>query len=192
MDAAILQPPLFDPDAEDAVNYGGIGAMIGHEIQHAFDRQGRQIDAEGAPRDWWSAKDSEAFQVREEMLVDQFDRYREGGASVNGQATLTENAADLGGLAIAAHAYVLSLNGKASPQIDGFTGDQRLLIRWAQLWRTQSRDEYLRQALLINQHAPPHTRANGAAANLDVFYRAFSVHQGDALYIRPERRVRIW
>jgi putative endopeptidase len=191
--AAILQPPLFDPDAEDAVNYGGIGALIGHEIGHGFDQRGRRFDANGAPRDWWSPRDEEEFNRRAVGLVQQFNAYTAlPGAAVNGVATLGENIGDLGGLAIAVRAYRISLKQQTAPAIDGFTGEQRLFLRWAQVWRTVIRDEYLRQTLLIDQHAPPRYRANGTVVNLDAFHAAFNVQPGDKLYLAPERRVRIW
>ena len=191
--AAILQPPLFDPDAEDAVNFGGIGAIIGHEIGHAFDQRGRRFDAGGVARDWWTSQDEQEFQRRARVLVEQFNRYTVGGGvRVNGEATLTENLGDLGGLAVALRAYRISLRGAESPVLDGFTGDQRLFIRWAQIWRTQSREEYTRHSALVDQHAPPRFRVNGAAANLDAFYQAFAVQPGDKLYLDPQNRVRVW
>lgn len=191
--AAILQPPFFDPAAEDAVNYGGIGAVVGHEIQHAFDQRGRQFDSYGTPRDWWTPKDSAAFQQREQRLIDQYNGYTLlPGVVVDGRATVGENAGDLGGLAVAVRAYRLALNNASLPAIDGFSGEQRLLIRWAQIWRTQTREEYQRQTVLIHQHAPAQYRANGAVRNLEAFYEAFAVQPGDTLYLEPEKRVRIW
>jgi predicted metalloendopeptidase len=191
--AAMLQPPLFDAAADDAVNYGGIGAIIGHEIGHAFDQRGRRFDAFGRVRDWWSAKDEERFQQRARELVKQFGQYEPlPGQFVNGELTLGENIGDLGGLAVAVRAYRLSLRGKPAPVIDGFTGEQRLFLRWAQIWRERTRDEYLRQTLFLNQHAPPQFRGNGAVVNLDAFHDAFGVKAGDRLYRDPARRIKIW
>jgi predicted metalloendopeptidase len=191
--AAMLQPPLFDPAAEDAVNYGGIGAIIGHEIGHAFDQRGRRFDAFGRVRDWWSAKDEEQFQERARRLVAQYNAYEPLPRQfVNGELTLAENIGDLGGLAVAVRAYRLSLRGKPSPTIDGFTGEQRLFLRWAQIWREKIREEYLRQTLFLNQHAPAEYRAHGAVVNVDAFYEAFQLKPGDKLYRDPAQRIRIW
>jgi putative endopeptidase len=191
--AAMLQPPMFDPAAEDAVNYGGIGAIIGHEIGHAFDQRGRQFDAFGRAEDWWTPQDEAAFQARAKRLVEQFNGYSPlPGRFVNGELTLGENIGDLGGLAVALRAYRLSLKGKPSPVIDGFTGEQRLFLRWAQIWREKIREEYLRQTLFLNQHAPPRFRVHGTVVNLDAFHDAFGVKPGDRLYREPTQRVRIW
>jgi putative endopeptidase len=191
--AAILQPPLFDPDAEDAVNYGAIGALIGHEIGHAFDLRGRQFNAWGRMLDWWTPRDVEQFAARAQLLVDQFTAFPSlAGRRVDGQMTLSENVGDLGGLAVAVRAYRRSLDGRDPPVIDGFTGEQRLLIGWAQMWRSQMREDFLRQTLLLSQHAPPQYRAHGALMNLDAFYRAFDVRAGDKLYLEPKKRVQIW
>jgi endothelin-converting enzyme len=191
--AAILQPPMFDPAAEDAVNYGAIGAIIGHEISHAFDQRGRRFDAYGRAADWWTAKDDEQFQVRATRIAEQFGRYSPlPGAFVNGQLTVVENIGDLAGVTVALRAYKRSLAGNASPVLDGFTGEQRLLIRWAQIWRTRSREEYVRRMLPVSPHAPPEFRANGSVANLEAFYEAFAVRPRDKLYLEPKARVRIW
>ena len=191
--AAMLQPPLFDPGAEDAVNYGGIGAIIGHEIGHAFDGRGRRFDAFGRVEDWWTAQDEAAFQERAGRIVEQFNGYSPlPGRFVNGELTLGENIGDLGGLAVAVRAYRLSLKGRPSPVIDGFTGEQRLFLRWAHIWREKIREEYLRQTLFLNQHAPPRFRVHGTVVNLDAFHDAFGVKPGDGLYREPSRRVRIW
>ena len=191
--AAILQPPLFDPDAEDAVNYGAIGALIGHEIGHAFDLRGRQFNAYGRMLDWWTPRDVQQFAARAQLLVDQFSDFPPlGGRRVDGQMTLSENVGDLGGLAVAVRAYQRSLEGREAPVIDGFSGEQRLLLGWAQMWRAHLRDDFLRQTLLLSQHAPPQYRAHGAVMNLEAFYRAFDVRPGDRLYLDPKKRVRIW
>lgn len=191
--AAILQPPLFDPDAEEAVNYGALGAVVGHEIGHAFDQQGRRYDGSGAAVDWWTPADDQSFLQRAQLLVDQFSGYSTGtNERLNGQVTLAENIGDLAGLAVAVRAYRISLQKKDPPVIDGFTGDQRLFVRWAQLWRTLVRDEYLRQTLLTNHHSPAEHRANGAAVNLDAFHSAFGVQPGDRLFLEPKKRARIW
>ena len=191
--AAMLQPPLFDPAAEDAVNYGGIGAIIGHEIGHAFDQRGRQFDAFGRAEDWWTPKDEAAFQQRAQLIVDQFNGYSPlPGRFVNGELTLGENIGDLGGLAVAVRAYRLSLKGKPSPVIDGFSGEQRLFLRWAEIWREKIRGEYLQQTLFLNQHAPPQYRVHGTVVNLDAFHDAFGLKAGDGLYREPSKRVRIW
>jgi putative endopeptidase len=191
--AAMLQPPMFDGTAEDAVNYGGIGAIIGHEISHAFDQRGRRFNAYGRAEDWWTPADEQQFQVRARQLVRQFNAYSPiPGRFVNGELTLGENIGDLGGLAVALRAYRLALRGKPSPEIDGFSGEQRLLLRWAEVWRGKTRQEYLEQTLFLNQHAPPEYRANGAVTNLDAFYTAFNVQPGDKLYRDSAARVRIW
>ena len=191
--AGILQPPLFNPDADDAVNYGGIGAMIGHEIGHGFDGHGRIYDASGRMRDWWTAEDVRQFSQRARALVDQFNGYAPpGGVAVNGTRTLDENLGDLGGLSIALQAYRLSLDGKPAPVIDGLTGEQRFFMGWAQAWRTKSSDGYVRQMLLVDSHAPPEFRTNGPVGNLQAFYQAFGVKAGDKLYREPAKRVTIW
>ena len=191
--AAILQPPFFDPDAEDAVNYGAIGAIVGHEIGHGLDDRGRLFDASGRVRDWWSAADREGFIARAAVLVEQFSRYEPAaGARVDGIRTLHENTGDLAGLSIAHAAYRLSLSGRPAPVIDGLTGDQRFFIAWARVWRSKEREEYLRQWVITLSHAPPKFRVNGIAAHVDAFYAAFDVKRGDALFREPQRRVRIW
>ena len=191
--AAMLQPPLFDPAAEDAVNYGGIGAIIAHEIGHAFDGRGRRFDAFGRAGDWWTAADEAQFGERASQLVEQYNKYSPiPGHFVNGELTLGENAGDVGGLAVAVRAYRLSLNGRVAPVLDGFTGEQRLLLGWARVWREKTRGEYLRQTLFLNRHAPPEFRAHGALVNLEAFHAAFGVQPGDKLYRDPRKRVRIW
>jgi predicted metalloendopeptidase len=191
--AAILQTPFFDVTADDAVNYGSIGAVIGHEIGHGFDDQGRRFDGEGKLRDWWKPADEAEFQKRATLLVEQFSAYSPiPGMNVNGQLTLGENIGDLGGLSIAHRAWTISLKGRPSPVIDGLTGDQRFFMGWAQAWRAKARDEYLRRQLLSDTHAWAEYRANGPLGNIPAFYEAFGVKPGDKLYREPEKRVKIW
>jgi putative endopeptidase len=191
--AAILQAPFFDFEADDAVNYGAIGAVIGHEIGHGFDDQGRRFDGTGALRDWWTPADEAEFQKRTKLLVDQFSVLSPAaGLTVNGELTLGENIGDLGGLSIAYKAWKLSLKGKPSPVIDGFTGDQRVFMGWAQAWRTKAREQYLRQQVMADPHAPAEFRANAPLGNIPGFYEAFGVKPGDKLYREPAQRVKIW
>jgi predicted metalloendopeptidase len=191
--AAILQPPFFNVEADDAVNYGAIGAVIGHEISHGFDDQGRKSDGDGNLRDWWTAGDAQAFQKRTDMLGAQYAAYEPlPGMHINAQLTMGENIGDLSGLAVAYRAYHMSLNGQEPPVIDGFTGDQRFFLGWAQVWRTKMRDEALRQQLLTNPHSPGDYRAFVPLRNLEPFYRAFDVQPGDGMYLPPEERVKIW
>jgi predicted metalloendopeptidase len=191
--AAILQPPFFDPDADDAMNYGAIGAIVGHEIGHALDEGGRFFDAEGHARDWWTAKDVEAYVTRARVLVDQFNRYEPApGARVDGIRTLRENVADLAGLSVAYDAYTRARDGRPAPAIDGLTGDQRFFMAWARIWRSKERDDYLRQWVITVPHAPPSLRANGILSHLPAFYAAFDVKPGDRLFRPPSARVQIW
>jgi neprilysin/putative endopeptidase len=194
--AAILQPPFFDADADDAANYGGIGAVIGHEIGHGFDDQGAKYDGDGNLVDWWSDEDRAEFSTRTTALIEQYDKYvpRElsNGHHVNGAFTVGENIGDLGGLSIALLAYQLSLGGAEGPVIDGMTGVQRVFFGWAQVWRTKSRDAEAIRRLAIDPHSPPEFRCNGVVRNVDAFYEAFDVDSSDALYLDPEQRVRIW
>jgi putative endopeptidase len=191
--AAILQPPFFDVTADDAVNYGAIGAVIGHEIGHGFDDQGRRFDGDGKLRDWWKPADEAEFQKRAKLLVDQFNVYSPiPGMTVNGQLTLGENIGDLGGLAIAHRAWKISLRGRPSPILDGLTGDQRFFMGWAQAWRAKAREEYLRRQILADPHAWAEFRANGPLGNIPAFYEAFGVKPGDKLYREPDKRVKIW
>jgi putative endopeptidase len=197
--AAILQPPFFDAEADDAANYGGIGAVIGHEIGHGFDDQGAKYDGDGNLVDWWTDADRAEFGVRTKALIEQFDEYvpRElvsGDAShhVNGAFTVGENIGDLGGLSIALLAYRLSLQGTEAPVIDGLTGVQRVFFGWAQVWRTKSRDAEAIRRLAIDPHSPPEFRCNGVIRNIDLFYDAFDVTEDDELFLDPPRRVRIW
>ena len=191
--AAILQPPFFDMEADDAVNYGGIGAVIGHEISHGFDDQGSKYDGDGNLNSWWNAKDRQAFEALANKLVDQFNEYSPlPGKNVNGQLTLGENIADLSGLAIAHKAYQLSLGGTAPTEIDGWTGDQRFFIGWSQIWRRKYRDAEMLRRLLVDPHAPSWYRANGPIINIDAFYDAFDVQPSDALFRPTEERIKIW
>ncbi len=194
--AAILQPPFFDADADDAANYGGIGAVIGHEIGHGFDDQGAKYDGDGNLVDWWTDEDRAEFSTRTKALIEQYDAYvpraLSNGHHVNGAFTVGENIGDLGGLSIALLAYRLSLKGAPAPVIDGLTGEQRVFFGWAQVWRTKSRDAEAIRRLAIDPHSPPEFRCNGVVRNLDAFYEAFDVDHSDALYLDPQRRVRIW
>ncbi len=191
--AAILQPPFFDPAADDAVNYGAIGAVIGHEIGHGFDDQGRKVDGSGVQRDWWTDEDANRFRERAERLVAQFDRYSPlEGMHVNGRLTLGENIGDLGGIELAYHAYKLSLEGQPAPVIDGLTGDQRFFLGYAQIWRGKMRDEFLAMLVASNPHSPAEFRVNGAVRNVDAWYDAFDVGDKDAMFLPPEERVHIW
>lgn len=191
--AAILQPPFFDPAADPAVNYGGIGAVIGHEILHGFDDSGRRFDAEGRQRDWWTAEDNARFVERSDRLVAQYNTYEPlPGLFVNGRISLGENIADLGGITMALDAYRASLGGQPAPVLDGYTGEQRFFMGWAQVWRFKARDERMRQRVATAPHSPPQFRVNGVVRNVDAWYDAFGVKEGDALYLKPEDRVRIW
>jgi putative endopeptidase len=191
--AAILQPPFFDPHADDAVNYGGIGGVIGHEMGHGFDDQGAKSDAHGVLRTWWKKEDEDAFKARTDALVAQYGEFEPlPGLHINGRLSLGENIGDLGGLTVAHKAYELSLKGKPAPVIDGFSGDQRFFLSWAQIWRTLMRDEAMRTQLMTGPHSPGLYRANGVVRNMDQWYDAFGVQPGDKLYVPPEKRVRIW
>ena len=186
--AAILQPPIFDLGADDAVNYGATGALIGHEIGHAFDDRGRRFDGAGAVRDWWTQADADGYRERVSALVAQMNAYEPlPGLHVNGALTAPESMGDLGGLDIAFRAYKLSLKGRRAPVIDGLTGEQRFFMGWAQIWRSKERDEYLRSTLQINAYLPPALRANAAASNVDGFFDAFGVKPGNRLYRAPAR-----
>jgi putative endopeptidase len=191
--AGILQPPLFDPAADDAVNYGGIGGVIGHEISHAFDDQGRKFDGTGNLRDWWTPDDARRFTERTTALVAQYSAYEPlPGEHINGALTLGENIADLSGLTVAMRAYRLSLDARPAPVMDGFTGEQRFFFGWAQVWRGKYRDKALRAQLLSDPHSPNEFRTNGVVSNLPEYYAVFDVKQGDKLFRPPDQRVRIW
>ena len=191
--AAILQPPFFDPNADDAVNYGGIGAVIGHEISHGFDDQGAKYDGDGVLRNWWTDADRKNFKERTTALTKQFDSYEAlPGLHLIGANTLGENIADLAGLTIALKAYHLSLGGKPAPVIDGLTGDQRFFLSFGQIWRSKYRDNALRTQVLSNEHSPGMFRAIGATRNIDAWYDAFGAKPGDKYYLPPDQRVRLW
>ena len=191
--AALLQPPEFDPAADPAVNFGGIGAVIGHEISHGFDDQGRKIDGSGALHDWWTPGDAAHYEAEADKLVDQVNGYEIlPGVRLNGRQTLGENIADLAGLVVALDAYHASLRGKPQPVIDGLTGDQRLFIAWGQKWRRKNRDDALRSQAETDTHSPARFRAIGAARNVDAWYEAFNVKPVDRFYLPPEKRAHIW
>ena len=190
--AAILQPPFFDPNADPAVNYGGIGAVIGHEMGHGFDDQGSKSDANGVQRNWWTDADRAAFDAKADQLAAQYSQYEPiPGNFVNGRNSLGENIGDVGGLAMAYHAYKLSLNGKEAPIIDGLTGDQRFFLAWAQVWKEKRTEQSMLNQLRGGTHAPGRFRAQ-APRNHDAWYKAFNVQPGDALYLPEDQRVRIW
>jgi putative endopeptidase len=191
--AAILQPPFFDVTVDDAINYGAIGAVIGHEISHGFDDQGRRYDGKGNLNDWWAPADNEEFTRRAKEFGKQYDASSPlPGTHVNSELTMGENIADLAGVAMAYRAYRLSLNGKPAPVIDGYTGDQRFFIGWAQGWARKYRDDELRRRLLTDPHSPSEYRTNVIVANLPEFYSAFDVKPGDKMYRAPAERVKIW
>jgi putative endopeptidase len=193
--AGILQPPFFDAEADDAANYGGIGAVIGHEIGHGFDDQGAKYDGDGNLVDWWTDDDRAEFGARTKALIEQYDEYTPRGLDghhVNGAFTVGENIGDLGGLSIALLAYQLSLNGKEAPVIDGLTGVQRVFFGWAQVWRTKSREAEAVRRLAVDPHSPPEFRTNGVIRNIDAFYDGFGVNESDELFLDPQQRVRIW
>jgi putative endopeptidase len=193
--AAILQPPFFDPEADDAANYGGIGAVIGHEIGHGFDDQGSKYDGEGTMTDWWEPEDRAEFERRAQALIDQYSALSPAGLpdrTVNGDLTVGENIGDLGGLTIALKAYKIALGTDEPPVLDGLTGLQRVLFGWAQVWRAVTRDAEAVRRLAVDPHSPPDLRCNAVVTNLDAFHEAFGVQETDALFTPPERRVRIW
>ncbi len=192
--AAILQPPFFDPEADPALNYGGIGAVIGHEIGHGFDDQGAQYDGEGNLQDWWTEDDRAGFRERSDKLIAQYNDLEPRalpGHKVNGALTVGENIGDLGGLTIALKAYEISLAGAQSPEVEGLTGTQRVFFNWSLVWRGKYREALARQLLTVDPHSPPDLRAN-IVRNLDDFHAAFETTPGDGLWLEPEERVRIW
>ena len=191
--AAILQPPFFNMDADDAVNYGAIGGVIGHEIGHGFDDQGSKYDGSGNLRSWWTEEDRKAFDALGKRLVQQYNAFEPlEGEHVNGELTLGENIGDLAGITIGYKAYMMSLEGQEPPVIDGFTGAQRLFLGWAQVWRGKIREDALRARLLSDPHSPAEYRVIGPLRNVDAFYEAFEVEPGDEMYLTPEDRVKIW
>jgi predicted metalloendopeptidase len=191
--AAILQPPFFDPNADAAVNYGAIGAVIGHEIGHGFDDQGRKFGPDGSMKDWWTPTDAQVFNGRTARLIKEFSGFEAlPGLHVNGANTIGENIGDLGGLNMAHEAYLLSLKGKPAPVIDGLTGDQRFFLAYAQVWREKYREGSLREIVMSDVHSPARFRVNGPLPNIDAWYVAFDVKPGDKMYLIPEERVRIW
>jgi len=191
--AGILQPPLFDPQADAAVNYGAIGAVIGHEIMHGFDDQGRKIDATGAVRDWWTPGDAERFKKLTDELGKQYASYEAApGVFINGSLTMGENIGDMSGLEVAYEAYKISLGGKPAPVIDGLTGDQRFFLAFAQAWRGEQRSETIKTQVASDPHSPRRFRVIGPTRNLDAWYEAFKIQPGSKFYLPPEKRVRIW
>jgi putative endopeptidase len=194
--AAILQPPFFSPLADDAINFGGIGAVIGHEIGHGFDDQGSKYDGDGKLVSWWTSGDREAFEALTKSLIDQYSALSPAQLGdehkVNGELTIGENIGDLGGLGIAWKAYLLSLNGQEPPVIDGLSAAQRFLMSWAQCWRAKSRDEIAIQRLATDPHSPPEFRCNQVVKNLDLFHEAFGTSSQDEMWLEPKDRVVIW
>ncbi len=191
--AAILQAPYFDPNADMAINYGGIGGVIGHEMGHGFDDQGSKSDAHGVLRTWWKPEDEKAFKSLVDRLVEQYAQYEPlPGLKLNGRLTLGENIGDLGGLTVAHNAYKLALNGETPPVLDGFTGEQRFFLGWAQVWRELRRDESMRNLVMSDPHSPGMFRVQGVVRNMDEWYTAFDVKPEDKLYLAPEQRVKIW
>ncbi|MEJ2629173.1 MAG: M13-type metalloendopeptidase [bacterium] len=192
--AGILQPPFFNPAADDAVNYGAIGAVIGHEMTHGFDDQGRRFDAKGNMREWWTKEDAKQFNQRTKLLIDQYNKFVAiDDVHINGELTLGENIADFGGLSVSLHAYKMSLEGKPEPPvIDGFNHLQRFFLGWAQVWRGKIRDKALKRKCQEDVHPWGKFRVNGALANVPEFYQAFDIDQNDPLYRSPEQRPVIW
>jgi putative endopeptidase len=191
--AGILQPPIFDPAADPAINYGAIGGVIGHELTHGFDDEGRKLDSSGQLRDWWTAADAAAFEARAKKLGAQYSSYEPvPGAHINGDLTMGENIADLGGLNVALEAYHRSLNGAPALVIDGFSGDQRVFLGWAQAWRGKVREDYLRKQVASDPHSPRTFRVIGPTRNIDEWYAVFGVKPGEAYYVPADERVRIW
>ena len=191
--AAIMQPPFFDPEADDAVNYGAIGAVIGHEFSHGFDDQGSKYDAHGNLNDWWTAEDRKLFDERTKVLVEQFNKFEVlDSVFVNGELTLGENIADLAGLTVSYDAYMRSLEGKPKTMIDGYTPEQRFFIGFGQVWRGHARPEFLRQQVVTDPHSPAKFRVLGPLSNMPQFYNAFGVKKGDGMWRDENNRAKIW
>jgi len=191
--AAILQPPFFDMAADDAVNYGAIGTVIGHEMGHGFDDQGSKYDPDGNLRNWWTDQDLSEFKNRTQALVDQFNKFQVfDDLNVNGELTLGENIGDLAGLTISFRAYQMSLDGKEAPVLDGMTGEQRFFMGIGQVWKYKSTEEAMRNRVATDPHSPPQYRVNGPLPNMPEFHEAFDVQEGDGMYMPPEERVKIW
>jgi putative endopeptidase len=191
--AAILQPPFFDPSADMAVNYGGIGGVIGHEITHGFDDQGRNYDGNGFLKSWWTDEDSAKFNAQAKKYGEQYDAFEPlPGVHVQGGLTMGENIADLGGNLLGLDAYRISLHGAEAPVLDGFTGDQRVFMGFAQVWRSKYRDDAVKQQVATDPHSPAVFRVIGPVRNIDDWYKAFNVQPGEKYYLAPEDRVRIW
>jgi len=191
--AGILQFPFFDFGADDAVNYGGIGAVIGHEMTHGFDDEGRQYDGDGTLRDWWTKDDADKFKLRADQVVAQYNGFTIlDTMHVNGKLTLGENLADLGGLNVAYAAFKKTKEGHSHKKIGGFTPDQRFFLSWAQVWRSSQRPEAAAQRILTDPHSPEQYRANAPLTNIDAWYTAFNVKPGDKMYKKPEDRIHVW
>jgi len=191
--AGILQAPMFDPEADPAINFGGIGAVIAHELTHGFDDQGRKMDASGALRNWWTPEDARQFEARARRLGAQYSAFEPlPGLHVNGDLTMGENIADLGGLTMAVDAYHAFLQGRPAPVLDGFTGEQRVFLGWAQAWCGKATDNFVRNQVVSDAHSPRAFRVQGTVRNLDAWYDAFGVKPGDRLFLPPDQRVRIW
>jgi putative endopeptidase len=194
--AAILQPPFFSPETDDAINFGGIGGVIGHEIGHGFDDQGSKYDGDGKLVSWWTDADRKAFEERTKSLIDQYSALSptelDDSNKVNGELTIGENIGDLGGLSIGWKAYLISLNGAQPPVIDGMSAAERFLMAWSQCWRTKSRDEIAIQRLATDPHSPPEFRVNQVVKNLDLFHETYGTTESDALWLEPAKRVVIW
>ena len=189
----MLQPPFFATKADPAINYGALGSVIGHELTHSFDDQGRQTDAENRLRDWWTPADAAAFQERAQRLSAQYSSMEPlPGLHIKGDVTLGENIADLGGVTIALTAYRISLHGSPAPVIEGYTGEQRVFLGWAQIWREKTRDDALRRMVASDVHSPALDRVDGVVRNMDAWYTAFNVILGETLYLEPSDRVAIW
>jgi predicted metalloendopeptidase len=191
--AAILQPPFFDPRADEATNYASIGAVIGHEFSHGFDDQGRKFDGSGQLSDWWTESDAQEYEARSVGLIEQYENFLPlPDQNINGKLTLGENIADLAGLTIAYRAWQILLDGRAAPLLEGFTGDQRFFIGYAQSWRGKQREEFLREMLLSDPHSPYQYRVIGVLRNMPEFYAAFDVKENDAMFLPESERVKIW